>query len=278
MIKEVGNVLGISLKYATLKHAITNGLLRRTHFSLKKAMNVETGEKKANCHIYFNIAVPNHNTSNNTSIVCETSQMFQECIQHRSLDIKTGKIQQMHSIPILKIAQDLLEQTETIYVDAGNNAMRIHIRYHGYYEGNKRLRCDKTRICLGVTVENISSRNWNSIHTKSLGSLTLLRRPAQIILFSRKIGIDGIQFLHRMRLQSFTPREPIPCKHTTSQVGKLCFAVVIEQDELLATAGGSGDKKPSFDNDQDESDPTSSRQTALRFDSTTDIFSSLKEN
>ena len=45
VIKEVADVLGITLEHATTKHAKTIRMLERTHASLKKTLKVEMGEK-----------------------------------------------------------------------------------------------------------------------------------------------------------------------------------------------------------------------------------------
>ena len=63
VIKEVAEVLGITLQHATTKHAQTIGMLERTRASLKKTLKIETGEKRSMWHKYANIAVLNYNNS-----------------------------------------------------------------------------------------------------------------------------------------------------------------------------------------------------------------------
>ena len=75
VIKEVAGVLGVTLKHATTKHAQTIGLLERSHASIKKALKIETGERRSLWHKYVNIAVLNYNTYH-TSIGCEPSRAF----------------------------------------------------------------------------------------------------------------------------------------------------------------------------------------------------------
>ena len=77
VIKEVTDVLGITLKHATTKHAQTIGLLEQSHASIKQALKIETGERRSLWHKYINIAVLNYNTSHHTSIGCEPSRVFQ---------------------------------------------------------------------------------------------------------------------------------------------------------------------------------------------------------
>ena len=59
VIKEVAGVLGVTLKHATTKHAQTIGLLERSHASIKKALKIETGERRSLWHKYINIAILN---------------------------------------------------------------------------------------------------------------------------------------------------------------------------------------------------------------------------
>ena len=73
--KEVADVLGITLKHATTKHAQTIGLLEQSHVSIKQALKDETGDRRSLWHKYINIAVLNYNTSYQTSIGCEPSRV-----------------------------------------------------------------------------------------------------------------------------------------------------------------------------------------------------------
>ena len=76
VIREVAEVLGITLQHATTKHAQTIGMLERTHASLRKTLKIETGVRRSMWHKYVNIAVSNYNTSYHTSIGCEPSRVF----------------------------------------------------------------------------------------------------------------------------------------------------------------------------------------------------------
>ena len=68
VIKEVAGVLGLTLKHVSTKHAQTNGLLDRSHASIKQTLKIETGEWRSLWHKYINIAVLNYHTSYHTSI------------------------------------------------------------------------------------------------------------------------------------------------------------------------------------------------------------------
>ena len=61
-----------------------------------------------------------------------------------------------------------------------------------------------------------------------------------------------MQVLHRMRLQPFTPREPISDVQITSQELKPDREVIVKHDSFYASAWESEFGKPTFDNDHDE--------------------------
>ena len=129
VIEEVAGVLGITLKHATTKHAQTIGLLERSHASIKQSLKIETGERRSLWHKYISIAVLNYNTAYHSSIGCEPSRVFHGRIPYNTLDLKLGIRPQKISAPDSEIAQDVLEQTETIFQDVRRNAMQAYIKY-----------------------------------------------------------------------------------------------------------------------------------------------------
>ena len=134
VIKEVAGVLGITLQHATTKHAQTIGLLEQSHASIKQALKIETGERRSLWHKYNNIAVLNYNTSYHTSISCEPSRVFHGHIPYNVLDLKLRIRSQQQPIPISKVAQKVLEQTEMIHQDVRKNAMQAYMKYKAYYD------------------------------------------------------------------------------------------------------------------------------------------------
>ena len=134
VIKEVAGVLGVTSKHATTKHAQTIGLLERSHASIKKALKIETGERRSLWHKYINIAVLNYNTSYHTSIGCEPSRVFHGRIPYNILNLKLRIRPQQQPIPTSQIAQDVLEQTQMIYQDVRKNTMQAYIKYKAYYD------------------------------------------------------------------------------------------------------------------------------------------------
>ena len=87
VIREKADVLGITLKHATKKHAQTIGLHERSHASIKQALKIETHDRSSLWHKYVNIAFLNYNTSYHTSIGCERSRVFHGRIPYKNLDL-----------------------------------------------------------------------------------------------------------------------------------------------------------------------------------------------
>ena len=113
--KEVAGVLGITLKHAATKHVQTIGLLERSHASIKHSLKIETSERRSLWYKYISIAVLNYNTSYHSSIGCEPSRVFHGRIPYIILDLKMGIRPRKIPSPDSKSAQDVLEQTDTIF-------------------------------------------------------------------------------------------------------------------------------------------------------------------
>ena len=117
VIKEVASVLGITLKHITTKHAQINGLLERSHASIKQSLEIETGERRPLWHKYISIAVFNYKTFYHSSIGCEPNKVFHGRIPYNIFDSKLGIPPQKILSPDSEIAQDVLKQTEMIFQD-----------------------------------------------------------------------------------------------------------------------------------------------------------------
>ena len=140
--KEVAGVLGFTLRHATTKHAQTIGLLERSHASTKQSLKIERGERRSLWHKYISIAVLNYNTSYHSSIGCEPSREFHGRIPYNSLYLKMRIRPQKISFSGSQSAQDVLQQTEMIFIDVRRNAMEAYIKYKAYYD--KKSQCLKT--------------------------------------------------------------------------------------------------------------------------------------
>ena len=143
VIKEVAKVFRITLQLATTKHAETTGMLERTHASLKKISNVETGERSSSWHKYVEIAVMKYNISYHTRISCEPSRVFHGRVSYNVRDLKIVIRLQRKPTPKSQTAEDVLKQTEMIFHDVRKNTMQAYIKYKAYYD--KKSQCFETQ-------------------------------------------------------------------------------------------------------------------------------------
>ena len=143
VIRELAEVLGITLKHATRKHAQSIGMLAQTHASLKKTLKIETGELRSMWHRYVNIAVLNYNTSYHTSIGCELGRVFHGRVPYNVLDLKIGIRPQRRPSLYSQIAEDVRNQTEMTFRNVRKNTMQSYIKYKAYY--GKKSRCFETQ-------------------------------------------------------------------------------------------------------------------------------------
>ena len=82
--------LGIQLKHATSIDAQTIGILERTHASLEGNLKIMAGERRTMWHQFLPMAVLNYNTSDHTSLGCESSRVFNGRVPYNVLDLKYG--------------------------------------------------------------------------------------------------------------------------------------------------------------------------------------------
>ena len=80
----------MKITHASTKHAQTNGILERTHASIKTALKTSTSERRSMWHKYAQIAVINYNTVYHETLGCEPSTVFHGRIPYNVLDLKLG--------------------------------------------------------------------------------------------------------------------------------------------------------------------------------------------
>ena len=80
----------------------------------------------------------------------------------------------------------------------------------------------------------------------------------------RKFSSNKTQFLHRMRLRQFTPRQPIPDTPVTPREWQPDPEVIIKHDVLYARAWECEYDKPIFDSDRDNTVVTNSPEVTVQ--------------
>ena len=271
VIKDVAGVLGVALKHATTKHAQTIGLLERSHASIKKALKIETGERRSLWHKYLNIAVLNYNTSYHTSIGCEPSRVFHGRIPYNILDLKLGICPQQQPIPTSQIAQEVLERTEMIYQDVRKNTMQAYIKYKAYYD--KKANASKLKEADYVYILQPKADHQGSkipfTEFRWMGPYIVEKVLPNNNYLVRKIGTDKTQVLHRMRMRQFTPRQPQVDIRVNPHEYKPDPEVSINHDDLYARAWEHHYEQPIFDAENDNSVPPNQPEIPIQSDLST---------
>ena len=266
VIKEVAGVLGITLKHTTTKHAQKIGLLERSHASIKQSLKIETGERRSLWHKYNSIAVLNYNTSYHSSIGCEPSRVFHGSIPYNLLDLKMGIHPQKIPSPDPEIAQDVLEQTETIFQDVRRNAMQAYIKYKAYYD--KKANAPKLKQSDYVYILQPKADHQGSkipfTDFRWIGPYIIEKVLPNNNYVVCKIGTNKTQVLHRMRLRQFTPHQPIPDTSVTPREWQSDPEVIIKHDDLYARAWECENDKPIFDSDCDNLVSPNSPEVTVR--------------
>ena len=251
VIKEVAGVLGITLKHATTKLAQTIGLHERSQASIKQTLKIETGERKSLWHKYVSIAVLNYNTSYHASIGCEPSRVFHGRIPDNILDSKMGIRPQKVPPPDSQIAQDVLEQTETLFQDVRKNALQAYIKYKAYYDRKANASKFKQTDYVFILQPKADDQGSKIPFTdfRWIGPYIIGEVLPNNNYVVRKIGTNNTQIFHRMRLRQFTPHQPIPDIPVTQRGWQPDPEVVITHDDLYARAWECEYDEPIFDSD-----------------------------
>ena len=272
LIREVAGVLGVTLKHATTKHAQTIGLLERSHASIKKALKIETGERRSLWHKYVNIAVLNYNTSYHTSIGCEPSRVFHGRIPYNILDLKLGIRPQQQPIPTSQIAQDILEQTEMIHQDVRKSTMQAYIKYKAYYD--KKANASKLKEADYVYILQPKADHQGSkipfTEFRWVGPYIVEKVLSNNNYLVRKIGTNKTQLLHRMRMRQFTPRQPPADIKVKPKEYKSDPEVSLYHDDLYARAWEYDFQPPIFDAEHDNETPPNQREIQVQSDFSTE--------
>ena len=208
VIKEVAEVLGITLKHATTKHEQKKGLLERTHASLKKTLRIETGERRSMWHKYINIAVLNYNTSYHTSIGCKPSRVFHWRVPYNVPDLIMGIRPQRIPTPYSQIAKDVLKQTHMIFYDVRKNTKQAFIKNKAYSDKKANVSKIKEQQYVYVLQPKADHQGSKSLFTdfRWIGPYINEKALPKNNFLVRKVRTNNIQVLHRMRVRLLTPR------------------------------------------------------------------------
>ena len=160
------------------------------------------------------------------------------------------------SSPDSQNAQDVLEQTETIFQVVRKNAMQAYIRYKAYYDKKANASKLKEKQFVYVLQPKADHRGSKISFTdfRWIGPYNAEKALPNNTYVVWKLGTNKTQVLHCMRLRSFVPRQPIPDVRATAQKWKPDPELIIKHDVLYARACESEYETSIFDNDEQEPD------------------------
>ena len=140
---------------------------------------------------------------------------------YKVLDLKMGIRPQRLPTPSSRIA-DVLKQTEMIFHDARKNTMQAYIKYKAYYDEKANASKPKEQQYLYVLQPKAyhQGSKFPSTDFRCTGPYIFEKALPNNNYLVRKLETNKTQVLHCMRLQLFTPRQPIPDVQTTSQEWK----------------------------------------------------------
>ena len=177
--------------------------------------------------------------------------MFHGRIPYTILDLNLGIRPQKNPEPDSEIAQDVLEQTETIFQDVRRNAMQAYIKSKAYYDrkanATKLKQSDYVYILQPKTDHQGSKIPFTDV--RWIGPYIVEKVLPNNNYVVRKIGTNKTQILHRMRLRQFTPRQSTPEISVTPREWQPDPEIIIKHDDLYARVWECEDDKSIFDSD-----------------------------
>ena len=237
VIHEVAEILGISLKLATTKHAQTIGVLERAHVTIKTSLKMASGEYRKQWHKYLPIAILNYYTTYHSSIDCEPSRVFHGSVPHNILDHKHGLRFNPNTALTTDFAEESLRRTKILYDKTQKNVMQSYMKYKKYYDKKAKASPSKEKdYCLILQPKSDHQRSkipfrdfrWIGPHLVEM----VLPNNNYIV---RKLNTNKTQILHRFRLRKYNPEKP-PEDNYQEARWQIDDNIVVPQDDLYTIA------------------------------------------
>ena len=124
VIHKTADVLSITHRHATTKHARTVQVLGRTHATIKTKLKFSSREFRKQLQKQLTPAILIHNTIYHTSSGCEPSQIVNGREPYNILDHKLGVELKTGAIPTKEFAEGLLRKTQILYEKTKKNVIQ----------------------------------------------------------------------------------------------------------------------------------------------------------
>ena len=237
VIHEVAEILGISLKHATTKHAQTIGVLERAHATIKSSLKMASGEYKKQWHKYLRIAILNYNTTHHSSIDCEPSRVLHGRVSHNILDHKLGLQFNPNIAPNTDFAKELLRRTNILTDKTMKIIVQWYIKDKRYYDKKTKASLLNEKECCYI-LQPKADHQGSKIPFRDFRwiALYLVEKVLPNNNFTvQKINTNKTQMLHRIRLQKYNPEQP-PEDNYQETRWQIDDNIVVPQDDLYTIA------------------------------------------
>ena len=138
VIHEMADILGITIRCATMKHAKTIGILERTHGTIKTSLKISPREFCKHWCKYLHLAFLNYETTYHTSIGSEPSSMFHGQLRYNILNQKVGLNFKTGLVPTTVFTDELLRRIQILYEKTKNIVMQSYLRYKKYNDNKSK--------------------------------------------------------------------------------------------------------------------------------------------
>ena len=132
VMAEIMEESGIHIEHATVKHALTIGLVECTHQKLKEILKTNVAADTPQWDKYVNIAFMAHNTTYHQSQRCSPAEVFHGRVPYNTLDLKFTNPLQSRNVPV--DLQKLLDSVNEKYKQTQSHILEAFHKYKHYYD------------------------------------------------------------------------------------------------------------------------------------------------
>ena len=237
VVHEVAGIIGINLKHVTEKHAETNGVLDRTHATIKTSLKKASCEYRKQWLEYLDIAILKYNTTYHSGINCEPSRVFHGRVPHNNLDHKLGLRFNSDIAPTMDFAEELFRRTKILHDRTKKNVEQFYIQYKTSHDKEAKASPLKEKeycFILQPEADNPGSKLpcRDSIWIRAYLMEKVLPNKNYIV---RKLNNNKTQILHGFRLRTYNPGRPSEDNYQEAQ-WKVDDNIVFLQDDLYTLA------------------------------------------
>ena len=213
VITELKNKAGIKVSHATIKHAQSIGMIERSHQRLKQILKTNVSVDRPQWDRYVNLAVMGDNTTYHQTLKCSPTEVFHGRIPYNALDLKFS-----NPLNLPRNAVDtktLVDNLNAKFKETHTNIVRAFHKYKAYYDRKAQASPLKVNDFVFLLNPKIGKQSekipFNSF--KWEGPYIIVKVLTQSNYIVRKVGTFRTQCVHRMRLRSFVPHDPIEDVH-----------------------------------------------------------------